>query len=181
MIMTLMKQIKIKINNIFVEVIFIVYFLIFNKSKFANFYFFISYFIKNDYIFLNQGELPIFLEMDDSFSIDPTDFAKYATIEDVLREEIYHDKKVRVLGTVIQNDKDSRKIVIAHNEAKIECSIPNEYVNLSEENQTCQVIGTVIPLSPNPIINAIIVKPLNCVDQKTYDYAVQKFNEYLFQ
>lgn len=124
--------------------------------------------------------------MNEELNIDPTDFAKYALIEDVLNDKIYHNKKVRILGTIIQNDKDSNKIIIAHkdekqNISKIECLVPAEYANVTEENHICQVIGTVLPSSPNPIIKAIIVKLLDVVDPKLYDFSLKLFNEYLFQ
>lgn len=119
--------------------------------------------------------------IEQNLSVDPDDYAKYATIEDVLSNKIYQNKKVRVLGTVIQIDKQTKQIYISHNNAKIVCLIPQEYIDLFEENHTCQIIGVVEPFSSDPIIRALMVKPFNSVDQKAYDFAVQKFNEFVFQ
>ncbi|KAK8887918.1 hypothetical protein M9Y10_038977 [Tritrichomonas musculus] len=119
---------------------------------------------------------------DENFIFDPSDYARYASIEDVLNNKAYAKKKVRVLGTIVQNDRQSKIIYLAgkNNDVKIECSIPDDFINIIEENQTYQIIG-IVESSHIPTINTIIVKPLNSVDQSAYNFAVHKFNEFVFQ
>lgn len=113
------------------------------------------------------------------FEVDPTDYAKYVLIEDLV-SGAYVDQKVRIYGKVVLNDHQSKKITLEHNDRRIECILPDNHMDIQEQ-QMYQMIGKVLQTSSTPILSVTHVRFMNFIEDGIYDTAVQRFNEFVFQ
>ena len=112
--------------------------------------------------------------------VDPSDYARYATIEDICHGA-YNKQKVRIMGTLVRNNKQAKKIVLSHNNSQIECSLPDDFNENLEDSQYYQAVGIVHHFSQMPVFECNLIRALSCCDESNYDFAVSKFNEYVFQ